>query len=190
MAAAPFAAVAADDAAALSAYLAGASADQAKAVRSESGDTLLHAICKAGAIACAKALLAKPGFCDPNADNAEGRTPLHYAADLYRDDTTGSMAYEEIFEVLVELGCVAVTDTKGKLPDAGDDATFMVTKPMEKALKNGRPMQKEIDNARKARARAIFDEKLDEHLSNQSAASISVCDTAASEGYQYGSRMM
>ena len=188
-----FSLVSSDDASLSSfeSYLSSASSEAVLALRSSSDhkDTLLHAICRSGAIGCARLLLAKgASHCAPNADNAEGRTPLHLAADLYREDTTGSLAFEEIFEVLVNGGCGAVTDSKGKLPDVGDDATAMVTKPMEAALKNGRSLQKEIDQERKNRARAIFDEKLDEHISNQSACSIAVCDTVASEGYQFGSR--
>lgn len=63
-----------------------------------------------------------------------------------------------------------------------------MTKPLDAALKNGRALQKEKDDERRRRSRAIFDEKINEHLSNQSAASVVVCDTVASEGYQMGSR--
>lgn len=112
-----FAAVASDDVASLVSFLDSTSSADCASLRDESGGGLLHCACRNGSIGCARELLRRSDFIDPNADDASGRTPLHYAADLYRDDTTGNLAYEEIFQILVDGGCVAVTDASGKLPD-------------------------------------------------------------------------
>eukprot|EP00854_Cymbomonas_tetramitiformis_P019813 gene19813-23697_t len=156
----------------------------------ETGATWLMKACSYGAMKCAKALLEAGA--EPNAEDSEGKVAMHYASKAYADDTTGDFKFEDIFEVLVKGGCVSLKDRQGRLPDVGEDAAAVVDKWAREGEIKGKPLQKERDEARKHERReaskAVFDKANDEYLSNLSACSINVCDTADTEGYKYGSR--
>ena len=52
----------------------------------------------------------------------------------------------------------------------------------------GKPELKDRLAERKERGRAAFARAMDDHISNASACAITVCDSAGTEGYQFGSR--
>lgn len=52
----------------------------------------------------------------------------------------------------------------------------------------GKPELKDRLAERKERGRAAFARAMDDHISNASACAITVCDSADTEGYKFGSR--
>eukprot|EP00959_Pyramimonas_sp_CCMP1952_P070090 1463279-Pyramimonas_sp.AAC.3 len=74
------------------------------------------------------------------------------------------------------------------MPDGGEDACAIVDKALQDAERNGKPHAAERVKERKERGKEAFSKAMADHISNASACAIAVCDSAATEGYQYGSR--
>lgn len=170
-----------------------AAEDVATAVNAEDPETWLsplHHAAKHGAVEVAKLLLDHGA--DPNLEDVSGRTCLHVACDAYAEDETGDFCWEDMIVDLVTGGAVAVNCEAGKLPSPGDDAAMRVASAIERALAAGKTARKEQEGRRRLKKKekfdAIMEGKLDEHISNASACSIAVCDTADTEGYKFGSR--
>mmetsp|Transcript_25352 Transcript_25352/g.83333 ORF Transcript_25352/g.83333 Transcript_25352/m.83333 type:complete len:203 (+) Transcript_25352:412-1020(+) len=179
-----FDAVAANDLAIVSSLL---EAGQAVDDTNEDGLTGLFVACAAGALSAVKALLEAGA--NANFEQAGSwRTPLHAAADAYREDPNGKPELEDLVMVLVEGGSMAFPDKAGKLPNVGDDASGLVLGSIDKAERAGKPLLASRREERRLRGQHAFEEALNEHISNASACSVVVCDTAATDGYQYGSR--
>mmetsp|Transcript_16629 Transcript_16629/g.22924 ORF Transcript_16629/g.22924 Transcript_16629/m.22924 type:complete len:197 (+) Transcript_16629:155-745(+) len=132
----------------------------------ETGHTPLHKACLTGKLEVAQALLAAGA--EPNLDDANNQTCLHFAAKAYAEDTTGDFCFEDIIVALVEGGAISLTDRSKKLPDVGEDAATKVQSMMDVAERKGKAESKEREQQRKDRGMDAFGDALNKHLTNAS----------------------
>ena len=130
-----------------------------------------------------------PSFVRP-AEGTKGSPDAAPLSSRVRRDP--EVRWEDMIVELVAGGAVAVECEAGKLPMPGDDAATRVSSAYDTAYAEGKTARKEQAAKRKEKKKlkfdAIMEGKMNEHISNASACSIVVADTADTEGYKYGSR--